>query len=127
MADNGKFDPIRCGWLSCRDVRVDLGDASGVEVIAIRNPDALVTNFTDEPDGLRVYDIDDGGSHPLDRPWDPAAVLARIEQAHGSVLHSDVVAECISAEASLPGSCVWPSRVSNTSGGGRPDGGPLIL
>lgn len=127
VADNGLFDPVRCGWLTCTDVRANLGAKAGVEVIAIRNPDAIVTNFTDDPDGMRIYDLDDRGPHPLARPWDVAAILARIREAHGSVLHSDVVAACITAEATLPGSCVWPDAVTERPrGSGRSGGGPLM-
>jgi len=127
VADNGGFDPIRCGWLTCSDIRANLGEASGVEVIAIRNPDALVTNFRDEPDGLRVYDLDDLGPHPLDRPWDLPAVLSGIRRAHASVLLSDVVAACITAEAASPGSCRWPGTATgHPAGRGRP-GGPLMV
>jgi hypothetical protein len=127
VADNGLFDPVRCGWLTCTDVRAGLGKRAGVEVIAIRNPDALVTNFLDRPDGLRVYDLDDDGAHPLARPWDIGAVMARIRDAHASVLRSTVVADCIAAEATLPGSCQWPGSVRVAPrGSGRPRGGPLL-
>jgi len=108
LADNGLFHPVRCEWFSCSDIRDHLGERSGVEVIAVRNPDALITNFRDEPEGMRIYELDDGGPHPLSWPWDPVETLDRIGEAHGAVLHSDVVADCIVAEAGQTGSCTWP-------------------
>jgi len=108
LPDNGGFDPIRCVDGECWDVRDHLGEASGVEVIAIRNPDAVVTNFTDRPVHLRVYDlVDDGDSSALwYTGWLPAAVN-RIRVAHASVLDSWAVADCIKAEVARAGSCVW--------------------
>ncbi len=110
IPDNGGFDPIRCVDGECRDVRAHLGEAAGVEVIAIRNPDAVVTNFTASPDHLRVYDlVDDGGRSAL---W-PAAwgwlpgFIGRVRSAHASVLDNWVVADCIKAEVREPKSCVW--------------------
>jgi hypothetical protein len=108
LPDDGGYDPIECSWITCTDTRVDLGRAAGVEVIAIRNPDAMVTNFRDEPEGLRVYDlVDDDGPDPVKLLPDALSLLARIGEAHSSVLHHDAVADCIAAEASVPGSCEW--------------------
>jgi len=108
IADNGGFNPVRCADDGCRDIRERLGKDAGVEVVAIRNPDAEITNFTDEPDGLRVYDLDDDG-----RPsawayaWNPYAFVKRVFEAHSSVLRHPTVAECIVDEATEPGSCDW--------------------
>lgn len=108
IPDNGGFDPVRCDDSGCRDIRDDLGEASGVEVIAIRNPDAVVTNFRDHPDGLRTYDlVDDGGPSALTWWWNPIWVLGRIFAAHGSVLEHRSVADCVRAESLVPGSCEW--------------------
>lgn len=115
VPDDGNYDPIKCSWLRCTDTRVDLGHNAGVEVIAIRNPDAEVTNFRDNPEGLRVFDLIDDGRSPAAR-WLPDifGFLARVGEAHSSVLHHDAVAECIAAEAKLSGSCRW------TGDGGSP-------
>jgi len=106
IPDDGGFDPIRCADGSCRDVRQHLGRASGVEVVAIRNPDAEVTNFDDRPQGLRVFDVVDrkvsawlyGLVHPV-LGW------KRVTEAHGSVLTDADVAACVVAEIEKPGSC----------------------
>lgn len=104
LPDDGGFDPIRCTDTGCTDVRHHLGEASGVEVIAVRNRDALVTNFTDRPDGLRVFDLDDGLPNAL---LYGGLFLPRIIHAHNSVLSHQDVANCVKAEVSLPGSCEW--------------------
>lgn len=107
IPDDGGFDPIRCNDDGCRDIRDHLGEASGVEVIAVRNRDALVTNFTDDPEGLRAFDLHDGL---------PSALLyggfmfPRILQAHNSVLSHSDVANCVKAEVAAPGSCEWGVR-----------------
>lgn len=125
VPDNGGFDPIRCEGGVCHDIREDLGRRSGVEVIAIRNPDAIITNFVDEPRGLRVYDlVDDGAPSALSRWWNPWWVFRRIFEAHGSVLEHRSVAECVRAESLAPGSCTWtghrrPPRVMWGRGAGR--------
>ena len=111
-ADDGLFNPIRCGWTGCRDIRDGLGEQSGVEVVIVRNPDAEFTNFRDRPDGVRVYDLDDGGGGMLSRFPNIFGMWNRMGEAHSSVMHSDTVAACIAAEAQRAGSCVWP--VSNT-------------
>jgi pimeloyl-ACP methyl ester carboxylesterase len=104
LPDDGGFDPIRCSDAGCTDIRDHLGEASGVEVIAVRNRDALVTNFTDRPDGLRVFDLHDGLPSAL---LYGGLFLPRIIQAHNSVLTHTDVANCVKAEVSLPGSCEW--------------------
>ncbi len=107
-ADDGLFDPIRCGWTGCRDIRDGLGERSGVEVVIVRNPDAVLTNFWGRPDGVRVYDLDDGGGSMLGRFPDVVGMWQRMGEAHDSVLHNDTVADCIGAEARSVGSCRWP-------------------
>ena len=109
LPDNGGFDPIMCIDGGCRDVRQNLGRRAGVEVIAVRNQDAIVTNFRDNPDGLRILDLtNDGGvSAVWWLPLSPLMAAWRITRAHASVLKHDAVANCISAEVALAGSCVW--------------------
>jgi len=123
LPDNGAFDPIRCSRDRCRDVRVNLGEESGVEVIAVRNPDAVITNFTDEPEGLRVYDlVDDGKSSALFAPFGIYGFQKRVREAHGSVLTSWAVADCVKAEVARPGGCVWKGDVRGRNprwGGGN--------
>ena len=108
-ADDGLFDPVRCGWTGCRDIRDGLGRTSGVEVVIVRNPDAGFTNFRDRPDGVRVYDLNDGRGGMLGRFPNIFAMWSRMGEAHNSVLHSDTVAACIAAEARQVGSCRWPA------------------
>jgi pimeloyl-ACP methyl ester carboxylesterase len=108
LPDNGGFDPVTCSTDGCRDRRDHLGEASGVEVIAIRNPDAVVSNFRDQPDGLRVFDlVDDGKPSALWFSGLPLVFASRVSEAHGSVLKHWSVADCISAEVVAAGSCVW--------------------
>ncbi len=109
LPDNGGFEPNICVDGVCRDVREGLGERSGVEVIAVRNPDAVVTNFRDNPDGLRILDLNnDGGvSAVWWLPLSPLLAAWRVSRAHASVLKHDAVASCISAEVALGGSCVW--------------------
>lgn len=125
LPDNGGFTAERCTDGACRDVRENLGDASGVEVIAIRNPDAEVTNFTDRPDGLRVFDLvhDGGVAARFLMPISPLLSFNRVWHAHSSVLDHVAVADCIKQEASEPGSCVWDegrrtAPISRRGGGG---------
>lgn len=107
IPDNGGFDPIRCSD-GCRDIREHLGKQAGVEVIAIRNPDAVVTNFLDRPEGLRTYDlVDDGGPNALSYWWNPLAAISRVSTAHRSVLEHGAVADCVRSESRSPGSCEW--------------------
>jgi len=109
LPDNGGFEVERCTDGECRDVRENLGQGSGVEVIAIRNPDAEITNFRDDPAGLRVYDLVHDGGAPARflLPLSPLLSSFRVWQAHGSVLDNDAVADCIAAEVAEAGSCVW--------------------
>ena len=128
VADNGGFEPIRCDDEGCRDIREDLGTRAGVEVIAIRNPDAEITNFTDEPRGLRVYDlIDDGGPSAWAYAWHPLAFIKRVFQAHSSVLRHRSVADCIVAEAHDPGSCNWKATRRRRPMWGRGNGRNHVL
>lgn len=111
IPDNGGFDPMRCDPSGCRDIRENLGVASGVEVIAVRNPDAVFTNFNDEPDGLRVFDlVDDGGSSAWSSWWRPRAFVGRVFEAHSSVLSHRAVAACVKDESLVAGSCRWTGR-----------------
>ncbi len=131
LPDNGGFNTVRCTDGECRDVRENLGVASGVEVIAIRNLDAEVTNFRDRPEGLRVYDLIHDGGLPARFMWplSPLLVLHRAWDAHGSVLKHEAVAECIREEVEEPGSCVWNDGKLATpiwSGGGGGGGGGYI-
>ena len=108
IPDNGGFDPIGCTSDGCRDRREHLGDASGVEVIAIRNPDAVLTSFRDQPDGLRVFDLIDDGKVSALWFWNvPPVFIHRMREAHSSVLQHWAVADCISAEVAGAGGCVW--------------------
>ncbi|MEN8041182.1 MAG: hypothetical protein ABFR95_06720 [Actinomycetota bacterium] len=127
LPDNGGFNVERCTDGACRDVRDNLGEASGVEVIAIRNLDAEVTNFWDRPEGLRVYDLVNDGGMPARfwAPLSPLFALMRVGTAHGSVLEHRAVADCVAAEVSEPGSCVWDDsddRAPVWSGGGGGSG-----
>jgi len=126
-ADDGLFNPVRCRWNGCRDIRDGLGERSGVEVVIVRNPDAALTNFRDRPDRVRVYDLDDGGGSMFERFPNLIGMWQRMGEAHNSVLHSDTVADCIAAEAQTTGSCEWPKPKSVRSawGRGRSDTGPL--
>lgn len=109
LPDNGGFSTERCTDGQCRDVREHLGDAAGVEVIAIRNLDAEVTNFRDRPKGLRVYDLVHDGGVPARflLPISPLLAIARVWRAHASVLEHEAVADCIESEVAEKGSCVW--------------------
>lgn len=117
IPDNGGFSVDRCKDGTCRDVRENLGAASGVEVIAIRNLDAEVTNFRDNPPGLRIFDlVHDGGIAA--RYWVPISPLfaiKRVWSAHTSVLEHEAVAACIAKEVSAPGSCTWDDRRRTTA------------
>ena len=69
--------------------------------MVVRNPQSGVAGFADIPEGLRVYDADDGGPGVLEtlftRPW---AIASRIAAAHNSVLHDPRVADCVPYAAS---------------------------
>lgn len=112
LPDDGGYDPITCDILGgCRDRRAHLGEASGVEVLVIRNPRAGVTSFGDHPEGLRVIDVADGGPGPLAALLaDPFGFPARMAEAHNAVLSDERVARCIAAEMHEPGSCDVPER-----------------
>lgn len=127
-ADDGLFEPVRCDLGGCVDVRDGLGQRAGVGVVIVRNPDAGFTNFYGRPDGVRVFDLDDGGGSVFSRVPDPFAMLRRMSEAHNSVLHSDTVADCIAAESRSTGSCAWPEprRVAITWGRGTSGIGPLL-
>jgi pimeloyl-ACP methyl ester carboxylesterase len=125
LPDNGGFSVERCTDGVCRDVRENLGNASDVEVIAIRNPDAEVTNFKDRPDGLRVFDLVHDGGVPARflMPLSPLLSFNRVWDAHSSVLNHEAVSDCITQEVSEPGSCVWnegrrTAPISRRGGGG---------
>jgi hypothetical protein len=109
FASDGKFEPVQCLAGECRDRREYLGRGAGVGVFVVRNLDAAVTNFHDEPDGLRVYDLDDGGGPATDRILGAGNVFDRIGEAHSSPLTARQVADCIVAESWRLGSCVWPA------------------
>ncbi|MDA2978432.1 MAG: hypothetical protein O3B42_01525 [Actinomycetota bacterium] len=107
IPDDGGFNPIRCGLDGCRDVREHLGHNAGVEVVAIKNPDAVVTNFEGAPEGLRTFELVDNKPSAL---WyflvNPIFGAMRSSEAHGSVLADEHVAACIAAEIDEPGSCI---------------------
>jgi hypothetical protein len=107
IPDDGGYDPIACdSLLRCRDRRAHLGDASGVEVLVIRNPKAGITNFNDHPDGLRIVDAPDAGPGPLAAFLrNPLGYAARASEAHSAVLSDARVAECIVDEIESPGAC----------------------
>lgn len=126
IPDDGGFDPIRCDGFSCRDIRAGLGDKAGVEVVAIRNRDAAVTNFHGQPDDLRVFDLVDDKPHALWYLGNLFAFRSRVSEAHASVLVSPLVAQCLRAELDEPGSCpglgrsVSPSfSIARANGGGH--------
>ncbi|HEX9977988.1 MAG TPA: hypothetical protein VGB41_05085 [Acidimicrobiia bacterium] len=108
IPDDGGYDPVQC-WLvlwGCHDEREQLGEAAGVEVLVVRNPDAGVTSFGDHPDGLRVVDAPDGGRGFWDQVWhDPLGLPARVATAHEAVLGDPAVARCLVAEMSHTGGC----------------------
>ncbi|MFH1329561.1 MAG: hypothetical protein ABIJ48_02720 [Actinomycetota bacterium] len=109
IPDDGGYDPIRCDFRGCTDTRRHLGDASGVEVVVMRNPQAAITNFADVPEGLRVYEASDGGPGFVEtlvtHPWD---LGSRVTDAHLAVLDDPRVAECITAEVTGSGTCPLP-------------------
>jgi hypothetical protein len=111
IPDDGGYDPTVCtmGGLVCRDTREHLGKAAGVDVAVVRNPESGITTFGDHPEGLAVYDAPDDGPGFWEtlflRPWD---LPGRVSEAHGSVLHSQDVVECILAEMAAPGTCGLP-------------------
>ncbi len=109
LADDGGYEPVRCSFWECEDSRDHLGEASGVQVMVVRNPQSGVANFADVPEGLRVYEASDGGPGLLEtlfrRPW---AIVNRIGSAHNAVLHDPRVADCIVGEIRQTGACSLP-------------------
>lgn len=111
IPDDGGYDPVRCDflWFGCEDARDNLGNASGVDVVVVRNPRAGVTSFSDFPDALRIYNAIDDGPGLWDQLWrNPFGLPARISQAHDAVLDDPKVARCLVAEMWDPGSCDLP-------------------
>jgi hypothetical protein len=124
IPDDGGVDPIRCDGLSCRDVRAGLGNDAGVEVVASRNPDAVVTNFHGAPEGLRVFDLVDDKPSALWYVGNLFAFRRRVSEAHASVLLSPLVAECLRSELGEPGSCTGLGpRSSAAAYAGKASGG----
>ena len=124
IPNDGGYDPVQCTVLriSCVDTRIDLGRASGVEIVVIQNPKAGVTNLgTARPEGLRVINAPDNGPGLLESllRFSIAAPL-RIAQAHRSVRRSPQVALCIHAEMWSPGSCGVAPPPARGGGAGRP-------
>ncbi len=117
IPNNGGYDPIHCGWLTCHDSREHMGEAAGVDVLVIRNTDAAVTSFLDEPEGLRIYDLeDDGGPPAFVRIFSDGSVLGRIREAHESPLHHPAVASCLHSELHAPGTCQWTAGAVHGEG-----------
>ncbi len=114
LPNNGGYDPHECGWLTCRDTRRNLGREAGVDVLVIRNQDAVVTSFGDEPAGLRIYDLDDDGEpSALRRVVTRGSVLGRISSAHDSPLHHPEVAACLRNELHAVGTCRWSAGATH--------------
>jgi hypothetical protein len=109
LPDDGGYNPVKCSWQGCVDTRQHLGEASGVEVMVVRNPQAGITNFGDLPEGLRVYDASDGGPGFVEtlvtRPWE---LPSRVSEAHMAVLGDPRVAQCINVELAHSGTCPLP-------------------
>ncbi|MEE8330474.1 MAG: hypothetical protein V3R84_01755, partial [Acidimicrobiia bacterium] len=104
VPNDGGYSPHQCdGLFDCHDTRRHLGQEAGVEVTVFRNPDAMVTNFTDNPPGLRVLDVRDPGV-------EMSLSIGAIGDAHSFPLHSVAVAACIADEMRTPGACNWPIR-----------------
>ncbi|HEX9856102.1 MAG TPA: hypothetical protein VGC47_12380 [Acidimicrobiia bacterium] len=108
VPNDGGYDPQACTVTRCGDARVDLGVASSVEVLVIRNPDAAVTSFVDVPDGLRVHDLErDGGTHAFVGGRSLAGMLERIQEAHTAPIGHPATAACILEELRELRSCRW--------------------
>lgn len=123
IPDDGGYDPVQCRFLfwGCEDERSHLGEASGVEVLVIRNPNAGITNLGDAPDGLRIVDAADDGLDFWQQMWtNPFSLPARVDAAHNGVIHDPAVARCVVAEMWEPGSCdlprSFPPRLLHPSG-----------
>ena len=132
IPDDGGYDPVSCDflWWDCHDERDHLGEASGVEVLVVRNPKAGITSFGDHPDGLRVVDAPDEGRGFWDQMWhNPFGVPGRVAEAHESVLGDRAVARCLVAEMHSPGACLLepagPPSGSKALGKRRRRRGPL--
>ncbi len=81
--------------------------------MVLRNPKAGITNFDDQPEGLRVYDVPDEGRGPLaSLIHNPFTYPSRAAEAHDAVLHDKRVADCIRAEMAELGSCDIPVGVN---------------
>jgi pimeloyl-ACP methyl ester carboxylesterase len=120
IPDNGGFNVFRCVDGGCRDARENLGVAAGISVVAIRNPDAVVTNFTDRPPGLRTFDLRYDGKPSASRALpNPFTAFKRVFEAHGSVLSHETVVDCIKAEVRQSGSCEWKGARPARGSGGR--------
>ena len=124
---DGGYDPVQCTvpGFGCRDAREHLGEASGVSTLVVRNPKGPLTNFSDLPDGLRVYDAPHNGPGAFDVP--PWQIPGASSRAHLSVLGDPAVADCLLAEMEQPGSCGLdpsgrrpPPPSGNAGTGGRP-------
>ena len=108
IPDDGGYDPVDCAflWFGCHDNRAHLGEASGIDVIVVRNPRAAVTSFGDRPPGLRVVDAPDDGPGPWGQLVEnPLRLFGRLREAHEAVLSDPAVARCLVAEMHRPGSC----------------------
>lgn len=108
IPDDGGYDPVDCSFLffGCHDHRAHLGEASGVEVIVVRNPRAGVTSFSDHPPGLRVVDAPDDGPGPWGQVFEnPFKLFSRLSEAHESVLSDPEVVRCLVKEMETKGSC----------------------
>jgi len=88
----------------------------------IRNPHSAIANFGDAPEGLRVYDLDDGRPGFTSAPFDDP--MGRVVEAHNSMLHHPAVAACLVQELWQANACVWdqsedePSLPAATGRGG---------
>jgi hypothetical protein len=131
IPDDGGYDPVQCRWmwLGCRDARDNLGRASGIPTLVIRNPKAGITNFDDHPANLRVHDAADAGRGPLDALLrDPLGYPGRVTAAHESVLSNPGVADCLVSEMRDPGTCPLPRSdpyAPRFARGGTPGGTTL--
>ena len=128
VPDDGGYDPVDCSflWFGCHDDRAYLGDASGIEVIVVRNPRAAVTSFSDHPPGLRVVDAPDDGPGPWGQVFkNPFKLFSRIAEAHESVLSDPEVVRCLVSEMQEKGSCsldlpdTLPADASKAHSGGK--------
>ena len=111
VPDDGGYDPVECGflWFGCEDSRDHLGEAAGVDVVVIRNPNSGITSFSDFPEGLRIYNAAGDAGSAWEGGWsDPFGLPARLAAAHEAVLEDPAVAECIVAEMWDPGACALP-------------------